>query len=260
MHVIGDASSDSSSDELAGSTGVSIENNYHCNNVEEDVGAKNDTNNQNIKDDEDPHGPREVTNHVHSILNSWSKVTAIPPDSFLIKLLSTRGYDCSAIPTLPQSRKRQVPTEKQTTDYDNELVWAIRYSHLEKLKGLAKIGRCMNACNRFSESIIHMACRRSDFQVVQYVLQNGADLSVVDDFGRTPLHDACWSSEPRFDVATLLLDYDPQLLLKVDVRGCSPLKYVREEHWLHWCAFLFYQKERYWSVNQTSKRKREGRQ
>ena len=62
----------------------------------------------------------------------------------------------------------------------------------------------MTACNRFGESIVHMACRRADFEVVDFLLENIGDVWGVDDFGRTPLHDACWRPEPRFDIVTCL--------------------------------------------------------
>lgn len=93
-----------------------------------------------------------------------------------------------------------------------------------------------------------MACRRGDFQIVSFLLSNGGSHNIVDDFGRTPLHDACWRPEPRFDVVTLLLEKDLTLLRLVDVRGSAPLNYVREEHWLQWCAYFYHQKEKYWAV------------
>ena len=105
----------------------------------------------------------------------------------------------------------------------------------------------MDACNRFGESIVHMACRRAEVDVVDFLLSNGGDKWFVDDFGRTPLHDACWRSEPRFDVVTLLLDRNLDLLRVMDVRGSNPLNYVREEHWVQWCAYFFHQKEKYWA-------------
>lgn len=105
----------------------------------------------------------------------------------------------------------------------------------------------MTACNRYSESIVHMACRRSENEIVQFLLQHGADFSIVDDCGRTALHDACWRPEPRFDIVVLIMDAHLDLVRHVDARGAIPLKYVREEHWLQWCAFLFNQIEKYWA-------------
>ena len=106
----------------------------------------------------------------------------------------------------------------------------------------------MSACNKFSESIVHMACRRADYDVVDFVINNGGNIFMIDDYGRTPLHDACWRPEPRFDIVTLLLDKDLTLLRMVDARGAMPLHYVRQEHWLNWCAYFFHQKEKYWKI------------
>ena len=132
-------------------------------------------------------------------------------------------------------------------DYDVILVDAVRRSDLAALKKLREEGRCMNACNKHSESILHMAARRSNYETVKFILENGGDLSIVDDYGRTPMHDACWRNGVSFDVITLLLNRDLDLLRTADVRGACPLSYVREEFWMHWCAYFYNQKEKYWN-------------
>jgi ankyrin repeat protein len=131
-------------------------------------------------------------------------------------------------------------------DYDVTLVDAVRLSDMVTLKRLLAEGRTMSACNRYSESILHMAARRSSFDVVEFILQNGGDLNIVDDYGRTPLHDACWRTDTSFDIITLLLDLNLDLIRTADIRGACPLSYVRECHWLDWCAYFFHQKEKYW--------------
>lgn len=161
---------------------------------------------------------------------------------------------------------------KQIMDYDNELVWAIRNSDLPKIRYLWSTGRrcahylaylsprnylspnsctclfnSMSACNRFCESIVHMACRRADRDVIEFILSHGGEIDLVDDYGRTPLHDACWRVSPRFDVVTILMDKNTDLIRYSDARGSTPLKYCREEHWLHWCAYLYNQREKYWA-------------
>lgn len=139
---------------------------------------------------------------------------------------------------------------KQLSDYDVDIVTAVRTSDLESLKRMHAEGKCLSACNKFSESIIHMACRRSDFKVVDFMVRNGGQISLIDDYGRTPLHDACWRSSPQFDVVTLLLDRNLDLLRMLDVRGASALNYVCEDQWLHWCAYFYHQKEKYWPIQQ----------
>lgn len=69
-----------------------------------------------------------------------------------------------------------------------------------------------------------------------------------DDFGRTPLHDACWRAEPAFEIVTLLLRNHTDLIRRGDVRGALPLDYVRREHWLHWIAFLLIKADQYWPL------------
>lgn len=88
--------------------------------------------------------------------------------------------------------------------------------------------------------------------MVEFMLEHGADLTIVDDYGRTPLHDACWRPEPCFEVVTLILDSNLDLIRSYDVRGSIPFHYVREEHWVQWCAYLFNQVEKYWAPRTSS--------
>jgi len=195
----------------------------------------------------DPYGPILVPERVKLVVQKWGSIIAISPDKFLARLLNTRGYSSEMIPAM-QSQYRRKPTDKELKDYDIEILTAFRVSDLGKIKVLKEKGRTLTACNKFGESLFHMACRRSEFDVVKYVLDNIGEKWLVDDFGRTPLHDACWRPEPRFDIVTVLLDSNLSLLRIHDVRGASPLKYVREEHWIQWCAYLFHQKDKYWTV------------
>lgn len=163
----------------------------------------------------------------------------------------------------------------------------------------------MLACNKFSESILHTACRSGTPMVVQYLLSHAellppgfADLvatssgdagnaasgitdmsnrsndtadslsstatrenksksikmdwnCLVDDGGRSPMHDACWRAEPLFSVISVLLDHNPRLLLFQDLRGDTPLHYVRSQHWGQWCAFLVLMQDKYWPARPT---------
>lgn len=188
--------------------------------------------------------PEQICSRVEGIVSSWEGVAPMQPDVFLYKLLSSRGYDSSVIPA---REYRVPPTEKQMKEYDVILVDAVRRSDLTLLMKLRDEGRCMNACNKHSESILHMAARRSNYETVKFILENGGDLNIVDDYGRTPLHDACWRNGVSFDVITLLLNRDLDLLRTADVRGACPLSYVREEFWMHWCAYFYNQKEKYWN-------------
>ena len=78
------------------------------------------------------------------------------------------------------------------------------------------------------------------------LLEFGSSVQITDDFGRTPLHDACWTSSPNFDVVWLLLEEDPWLLCAMDCRGSAPLGYVRKAHWALWIGFLEAIVDQYW--------------
>ena len=70
------------------------------------------------------------------------------------------------------------------------------------------------------------------------VEEAGVSLWVHDDFGRTPLHYSCWTSEPNLELLDFLMGKAPQMLLMSDVRGHMPMNYVRKEHWKQWIEFL----------------------
>jgi hypothetical protein len=196
----------------------------------------------------DPRCPSQVKESVNLLLKKWGHVlNAIPPHEFLAKLLHSRGY--SAEPVIAVDYKQQrPPSPKQIQDYDNEFISAAKNSHFDKIVDLHSRGRDMNACNKFSESIVHMVCRRANYSVVEFVLKHGGDVTIIDDYGRTPLHDACWRLEPAFDVVTMLLDINPNLLRYSDARGALPLKYVPQDNWVPWCVYLYHQKEKYWPI------------
>ena len=131
-------------------------------------------------------------------------------------------------------------------------MWAVRESDLPTIEDLAHSGKTMAACNQYSESIMHMACRRSSFEVVRFMHEHGASFDQIDDYGRTPLHDACWRSEPHFELIAYILDHRKDLLRGKDARGSTPLDYVPREHWDQWRKFIDTHKEKYWSADLSS--------
>lgn len=132
------------------------------------------------------------------------------------------------------------PSDDAVESYDLIVVRAIRERNTEKLRHLLRNGKKFDAANKFGESLIHMACRRGDINVIKFLVEEaGVAVDVRDDFGRTPLHDACWTSKPNLDVVGLLLKkVPPTMLLVEDVRGHTPFHYARREHWPTWVAFL----------------------
>jgi len=132
------------------------------------------------------------------------------------------------------------PSPEVLNNFDLEIVKAVREGSLPRVRQMLQEGRTFDACNRFGESLIHMACRRGDTELVAFLLDEaGVQVDVCDDFGRRPLHDALWTSKPSLElVALLLARIPPSMLLAQDVRGHTPFHYARKAHWSIWVAFL----------------------
>lgn len=192
----------------------------------------------------DMNGICNPVDHCLELLQRFLKgeVPILPPQEFLKQIMASRGYVQTANPTT----KSDSPSPKQLQDYGTDILNIIRNSDLRKLKRWHHQGFSLSACNKYGESIIHLACRRSDYRIVDYLSNNLADFSLVDDYGRNVLHDACWREVPDFGIVTLLLDKNNGLLSMQDVRGALPLEYVRRENWLIWCVYLYRQRDRYW--------------
>jgi len=97
--------------------------------------------------------------------------------------------------------------------------------------------------NRFGESLMHLACRRGRTEMVRFMVEElpgGSQmLSITDDCNKTPLHDACWTPSPNFELVELILEHAPEQLLMKDIRGNTPFDYVRKDDYSLWLRFLW---------------------
>jgi hypothetical protein len=136
--------------------------------------------------------------------------------------------------------------------YQNiDLLAAVRRRDIPTLKRIAAEhaakNSTMNACNRFGESILHLACRKGSLDVVELLVGGlpGCDCSLLvrDDYGRTVLHDACWTINPPWELIKLILKKAPVLWRVSDVRGHLAVQYIPKSAWPQWTAFLTKNKE-----------------
>ncbi|CAB9500137.1 ANK [Seminavis robusta] len=131
------------------------------------------------------------------------------------------------------------PTQAEIDAYDHDILAAVRTENIPVLQQFHAAGRPLKCSNRFGESILHLACRKGLVQVAKFLIEEAhVPLHVCDDYGRTPLHDACWSHKPNFQLMDLLITHSPDLLYIKDKRGFTPLKHVRRQQWPEWKAYL----------------------
>ncbi|KAL3811252.1 hypothetical protein ACHAXA_003921 [Cyclostephanos tholiformis] len=158
------------------------------------------------------------------------------PLDIVKEALSSRGAKSGTKPSMEMEEGFFVDL---TEMYNQEVVNAIRSNDVESLQKLHSDGANFQCGNRFGETLIHLACRRSTKRLVSFLLDEaGVSLRVRDDFGRTPLHDACWRAEPDLELLEMLIDREPELLMLSDKRGHTPLCYSRREHWNLLIPFL----------------------
>jgi len=178
---------------------------------------------------------------------SSSATLDVNPLKTLVSLLQEAGYEAGI-------RKYDSPnmkdffspfTDKHVSAYTQDVVTAVRKGNLAVIKELHASGVQLHCANRYGESLVHMACRRGHVDVLRFLIEEvKCPLRVKDDFGRNPLHDALWSSEPNLELLEFLIDHDVDLFLIEDKRGHSPFSYIRRNHWTQWTNFLLERKEK----------------
>lgn len=162
----------------------------------------------------------------------------ISPLDYVLSLCRSKGFNVG-IRSSGSCDTFQPPTDEQIALYDMDVITALRDQNIELLRTMHTSGRSLQCCNRFGESLIHMACRRGFLDVVSFMVEEAdVSLSVRDDYGRTPMHDACWAPVPNFALMELLLQKAPEQLFLADVRGHTPFSYVRKHDWKEWKTFL----------------------
>lgn len=126
------------------------------------------------------------------------------------------------------------------TSFNGAIAQAVRKGDLESFVSIHKSGKPLICCNKFKETTIHTICRCGHESLLEYALdQSKSCIRVVDDLGRTPLHDACWTDSPNFDIVRMIILTCPDMLYIADNRGFTPLEYVVNAGlWPAWRSFL----------------------
>ena len=171
--------------------------------------------------------------------NKFGDLSDVDPKLLLKSIIESYGVSSEPRPYTSLKGFFATMTEANVAAYDMETVSAIRKGSLDDVRKLHEAGKILVACNKFGESIIHLACRHGKTDIVEFLMfEAGNSPSVICDSGRTPMHDACWSAAPNFDCIRLVLKEVPDLLLIADKRGFTPLAYLPRDTWGVWSVFL----------------------
>ena len=172
------------------------------------------------------------------------KTAGVDPDAYLVQLVEALyGVKLQRKPALDLDGFFMRVSDAQLAAYDMEVVTACRENNIKELQTICKTKGpgALNCFNRFGEGLLNLACRRGFMEITAYLLSDevGLDARIRDDYGRTPLHDACWNPSPLIEICTWLMQKEPALFFITDKRGFTPFQYARKSDWLVWRQFLF---------------------
>jgi Ankyrin repeats (many copies)/Ankyrin repeat len=184
------------------------------------------------------------TKTVQNVLTQMHPKASINPNETLAKLLREAG-----IPTTSVSFQNLPPrfvcnwTMSDVQSYSDcaPVATAIRSGNLRAIELAVSESPTLNlnACNKFGERLLHTAARRQQADILKYlILDQRVATRVICECGRTPLHDACWTMRPNFEVIRILLRAVPDYLRIADNRGFTPLQYIPRDTWGVWNDFL----------------------
>uniref|UniRef100_A0A7S3L4T5 Uncharacterized protein n=1 Tax=Amphora coffeiformis TaxID=265554 RepID=A0A7S3L4T5_9STRA len=183
-----------------------------------------------------PNAPIPITNF---------KPKQVSPQAYISCILRHRRYSTKEFAALETAYYND-PTPLQEASYGPNMVEVLRKGNVEALREMLQVGLSPNACNRHSESLVHMACQFGKPEILQVLLQFQCHVRVADNRGRTPLHSACWVQKLDFKVIEMLLQVDRHLLFIADATGALPLSYLRQDHWNETTKFLMAKKDQIW--------------
>ena len=169
------------------------------------------------------------------------------PDKFITSLLHHQGHEYIKKSSIKSNLKRSFE-DFELKGYTKDLMTTISDHDTKKLEEICRAGGHVLACNRFGESTLHLAARKSYLDIVCLIFKFEKNPIIIDDYGRSPLHDAMWAIHPNYSIIEILLDHCVDLLHLVDTRGYTPLHYIRDENVVKVCLFLYSRRHKYWPM------------
>ena len=96
-------------------------------------------------------------------------------------------------------------------DKETPLIIAIRARHLENVKRLCD-NMTLNITNNKEETPLHVAAKLGFYEIVEYLLENGANPYCIDSVGNTPLHNAVINKHK--ECVRMLLEYRSDIMAR----------------------------------------------
>jgi Ankyrin repeats (3 copies) len=177
------------------------------------------------------------------------------PQEFLDNALKSRGYSVARYNTLDSAYYNPETTLLQQASYGVRLLELIDESNEEGFESCLLAGIHSNPCDEYGASALHRVCRQGNVALLEILLDNDCVVQCADDFGRTPLHEACRCERLCLSLVETLMMQDIHLLYMADASGRLPLEYIKPEHWYDYMIFLEPRIDRYWpSLNRSTRR------
>jgi hypothetical protein len=106
----------------------------------------------------------------------------VDPKILLKSIIESHGVSSEPRPSASLKGFFATRTEVHVAAYDMETVSAIRKGVLDDVRKLHEAGKNLVACNKFGESIMHLACRHGKTDIVEFLMfQAGSSPRVVCD-------------------------------------------------------------------------------
>lgn len=159
------------------------------------------------------------------------------PASMYVDLLERQGLQVSFQSSLRV--KGYFYRMEQKESYYDTIKDALISQDISLLRAMQEVGISLQCCNSIGEGLIHLSCRHGFTDVTTFLVEEAkVSVRVIDEGGRTPLHDACMHEEPNLDLVELLIEKEPDLLLMCDQKGLAPLDCIWKEKTGIWFDFL----------------------
>jgi len=163
------------------------------------------------------------------------------PEARLFRALLVEGTLESYLDSKTWEHLFRGVTNERVSTYSTSAAKAVKKGDFSRLVQLYEDNpTIIDGCNEQGESLLHLACRSGNLQIVQFLLDKAptSAVRVQDKVGRTVLHEAVWTSKPNYDLILALLTKAPELLVVVDDRGFTALNYIPKTCWDDWNEFL----------------------